>query len=191
MNEILLNELKKNDLNTYTDFFNFLSKDMTYGWVDNLTNIYYSVDENFASNYILQTPIEVFQKRLGICWDKSELVRAFLDTRNYLNKAYFYVFRDSPNEPCHSFNVIIENNEFIWLELSGSFKGIHKYNTLDDLLSDARKKIELHLSTVLNVVPNNYRKEAFELYEYNAPKNFHISASEWFKNCYSGNKIAL
>ena len=49
-----------------------LMDSINYGWVDNKGCIHKEVDDNFASSYILQSPKEVLNSKVGVCWDQVE-----------------------------------------------------------------------------------------------------------------------
>ena len=54
-----------------------LMEDINYGWVDKNGLIHNEVDDNFASLYMLQSPKEILNSKVGVCWDQVELERYY------------------------------------------------------------------------------------------------------------------
>lgn len=74
-----------------------------------------------------------------------------------------------------------KDNKYYWFEYSWeSFKGIHEYNSLKDLIIDVRD-YELN---------NNYNKNNLCIYDYKKPK-FHLNVMEFYKHYELGVNILL
>ena len=56
------------------NIMNELNK-IEYGWIDKNNNKYNEVNNLFSDNYILQSPEQVIENKIGICWDQVELER--------------------------------------------------------------------------------------------------------------------
>lgn len=52
-----------------------IMNNINYDWVDKNNKKHNLVDETFSDNYILQTPKELIENKLGVCWDQVELER--------------------------------------------------------------------------------------------------------------------
>ena len=140
-----------------------------YGWIDKNNNKYKTVDKSFSDNYILQSPKEVMQNKVGVCQDQVELERFYFKGNEWNIKTYFLVHYDNDKCPTHTFLTYEKNNKFYWFEHSWErFRGIHEYNTIKDLLFDVRDKF---INCELN---NKYTKSNLVLHEYKKPK-YHIS----------------
>ncbi len=144
-----------------------LMKDIDYGWHD--------IDDN----YMLQTPKEVINNKIGICWDQVELERFYFRCNDWNIETYFIVYYN--NEcPTHTFLTYEKNNKFYWFEHSWHiFEGIHEYNSKNDLLKDVKNKFIKH---ILN---NKCNENKIYIYNYNKPKA-HLNVQEFFKHCESG-----
>jgi hypothetical protein len=154
-----------------------------YGWVDKNNNIHKIVDEAFSSNYKLQSPKEVVQNKIGVCWDQVELERYLFDNTNLSYKTYFIVHYDNNKCPTHTFLMYEKNNKVYWFEHSWSkYKGIHKYNSMNELIKDVKHKF---ISTELN---SSYDEMNLVIYEYTKPK-YGISVSEFYKHCETGKQV--
>lgn len=162
-----------------------LMDDIEYGWIDKHNEKHSIVDESYSNNYILQNPREVIKNKVGVCWDQVELERYYLKANNWNIKTYFLVHYDENKCPTHTFLTYEKNNHYYWLEHAWeSFKGIHEYKTLKELLLDIKNKF---IKYELN---SNYKKENLVLYEYKRPK-YHISVQEFYKHCESGSIVNL
>jgi len=156
-----------------------------YGWVDKDNNKYDAVNELFSHKYILQSPKQIQESKIGVCWDQVELERYYFNNVQLPIKTYFLCHYDNDKCPTHTFLVYEVAKKFYWFEHSWEkYKGVHKYNTLKELLVDVRSKF---IETELN---NNYEKMNLILYEYIKPE-CGISVIEFYKHCESGINIDI
>ena len=160
-----------------------LMKNIKYGWVDKKNNKHSVVDETYSDNYVLQSPKEIIENKVGVCWDQVELERYYFQGWN--TKTYFIVHYDNEKCPTHTFLTFEKNNKYYWFEHSWEkFRGIYEYTPLKDLLLDVRNKF---IKYELN---NIYKKENLCIYDYKKPK-YHLSVLEFYKHCESGINISL
>lgn len=160
-----------------------LMQNIEYGWVDKKGNKHTIVNEGYSDNYILQSPKEIIQNKVGVCWDQVELERYYLKGNDWNIKTYFIVHYDEDKCPTHTFLTFEKNNEYYWFEHSWErFRGIHKYHNTEELLLDIKKKF------IINELQNQYNPSNLFLYEYKKPK-FHISTEEFYKHCEKGKQI--
>lgn len=160
-----------------------------YGYVDNNKNIYPDTLENWSSDfnklYHLQSPDELIKNEYGVCWDQVELERYYLNKKSIKSKSYFIIAYDKKQEPTHTFITAEENNNYYWLEHSWEpYKGIHEYETLNELLIDVKVKFE---ESIKNQNVKNYE---IAIYEYDKP-NYNISCTEFMSHCEKGLKINI
>ncbi|MCI8393862.1 MAG: ASCH domain-containing protein [Bacilli bacterium] len=152
-----------------------LMENIEYGWMDKQGSKHKIVDENYSDNYILQSPNEIIKNKVGVCWDQVELERHYFKGNDWNIKTYFIVHYDKAKCPTHTFLTFEKDNKYYWFEHSWErFKGIHEYNSLQDLLINVRDKF---IKYELN---NNYKK----------PK-FRLNVLEFYKHCENGNNISL
>jgi len=140
-------------------------------------------DRDFARFYYLQTPEELALSQCGVCWDQVEFERDFLEKRGVSVETYFVCTYDGDNLPSHTFLVVEENHQFYWFEHSwGEYKGICKYDSLKNLLSDVKKKfIDSHSASL----------DAYTfVYRYDKPQ-FHISCMDFYKHAERGSLMKL
>lgn len=162
-----------------------LMSDIEYGWVDRNNNHYRNSEDLFSLNYRLQSPKEIIENKIGVCWDQVELERYYFDSANLNIKTYFICHYDNDKCPSHTFLTFEKDNNFYWFEHSWEkFRGIHKYNSLKELLIDIRKKF------IKTELKNKYNKDNLMIYEYNKPK-FNISCIDFCKHCENGKNINI
>ena len=161
-----------------------LMNNINYGYIDINNNKYTIIDESFSNNYILQSPLEVINNKIGVCWDQVELERYYFKDSNYNIKTYFIVYYDNDKCPTHTFLTYNKYNKNYWFEHSWEiFKGIHEYNSLNNLLLDVKDKfIKYELNSI-------YNKDHLVIYEYTKP-NYHINVQEFYRHCENGKKIS-
>lgn len=162
-----------------------LMKNIEYGWIDKNKNKHNIVDDKYSDNYILQSPQEIIQSKMGVCWDQVELERYYFKNTNLNSKTYFLVYDDGNKCPTHTFLTFEKNDKYYWFEHSwGIFQGIHEYKSLKELLYDVRKKF------IINELNNKYIKSNLFLFEYEKPK-FHLTTQKFYDHCREGIEIKL
>lgn len=162
--------------------------DIEYGFVDNNQNIYpdnlENWDNNFGLLYRLQSPNELINNKYGVCWDQVELERYYLSQQNIESKSYFIIAYDNKQEPTHTF-IVVKKDKYYWLEHSWQpYRGIHEYNSIDELLYDVKEKFKKFIDDEKIV---DYE---IEIYEYTKPK-YHLNCIEFINHCTKGRKIDI
>ena len=160
--------------------------DIKYGFVDNNNNIYTSDMDDFNTKfdklYYLQEPTKLLDSKYGVCWDQVELERCYLDSLNIDNKSYFIIAYNKFQDPTHTF-MVANLDKYYWLEHAWEpYKGIHEYETLEDLLKDVKKKFEEEL------IMDNIKEYEIVIYEYEKPK-YNISCIDFMNYCEKGREI--
>lgn len=170
----------KRNLIDINNFFNYMQDNFYYGWIDKNKNRHYGVND--ADSYRLQSPIELLESHLGICWDMTELYRCFFEHMTSLKYETYYLFYDDNKGcPSHSILVFYNNNKTYWFEpmindKSCYYSGIHEYNNISDLLRDL-KDVFIKFSLINNLIPVDYDNKNFKLYKYKRPK-YHINGHQ-------------
>ncbi len=159
------------DRGTIENFFKYCQKNFNYGWIDQDGKL-----------YSLQSPEELMNSKLGICWDRTELYRDYFKNMTNLKYETFYLlYEDGAGCPSHTILVYYTNNKVYWFEpmFQGKncyYSGIHEYNNLNDLLHDF-KKIWIKNAIINDLIPKNYDKNSIFIYKYDKPK-YHINGYE-------------
>ena len=162
-----------------------LMEKIEYGWLDKKNNKHYKIDNSFCDNYILQSPQEIIQNKLGVCWDQVELERYYFKNNNLNIKTYFLVYYDNDKCPTHTFLIYKENNKFYWFEHSWEkYRGIYEYNNLTNLLLDVRNKF------IKDELDDSYIDSNLIIYEYQKPLS-HICTTDFYKHCENGIRVSL
>jgi len=83
-------------------------------------------DVEWYNSYILQTPQEVINNKLGVCWDDVEFERAYCK-KNDIPHSTFFIKTHYGDDSNHTVLVFkTEDNKFYWFEHSWHDKrGIH------------------------------------------------------------------
>lgn len=181
-----LEKLIKSDLNTIYDY---LKNKIEYGYVDNNGDKHFSFNSDDL-NYHLQTPEETLNRKIAICWDKTEVLRYYFESNDYEVHTYFiYLYITDDYCPSHSIIAYKNENKYIWFEPNKpiNFEGIREYETEEDLIRD------LERCFLANGFLNDFFNKDNDLkklvcYEYSKPK-FHIRGSEFYNHCRNGRKL--
>ena len=156
-----------------------LMNNINYGWIDKNHNKHINDYETFASDYILQSPEEVIQSSLGVCWDQVELERYYF--KDNIN-TYFIVNYDNNENPTHTFLTYQKDNKYYWFEHSFElYRGIHEYNSLNELLLDVKNKF---------ISFNKIDEDNISIYEYTKP-SYGITCEEFYQHATSGKEINI
>lgn len=160
-------------------------EDISYGWMDKYGNINNEVDESFSDNYILQSPKEIIDSKVGVCWDQVELERYLFKKNMEELKTYFICNYDGNKCPTHTFLTYKKDNNYYWFEHSWSkYKGIHKFNSIKDLLMDVNSKF------IESEAGNEYNEKNILIREYSKP-NPGLNVQEFYKHCEKEKVIEL
>lgn len=163
--------------------------EINYGFNLNNKNIYPNNDEewsnDFSKQYFLQSPNELKNSRLGVCWDQVELERYYFEKENIKCESYFIVEYDGLEYPTHTFMIVELNKKYYWFEHSWEpYRGIKKFDSLDEALLHIKDKF------IKMLVKRNISTEELVIYKYSKPK-YGISSEEFFKHCESGEQIII
>ncbi len=175
---------EKRDLsNNYEQEVMSLMNKIEYGWVDVSGKKHNSSDEDFSDNYRLQSPTEIINSRVGVCWDQVELERFYFN--DWKIQTYFIIHYDENKCPTHTFLTYEKNQKYYWFEHSwAKFRGIYEYETKKDLLRDVKNKF---IKFELN---NHFGEDNLFVYEYEKPQ-YHINVEEFYRHCESGKIIKI
>ena len=190
--ELLDNETRKlfeeaklyTNIKTPNELNEYMNKNILYGYLGKNNKIYMPNDSNFdkdwLDNYILENAFDILNTKVGNCWDQVEFERNWFENNNYEYKTiYHQVLLNYDNSyPTHTFLIYKENDKWYWFENAWEdMKGIHEYNTLEELLNDEYNKNIEFLKT-FNITAEEIEK--IKYFEFNKPKE-HISAMEYVK----------
>lgn len=145
-----------------------LVKDIEYGFIDSdgIVHTEDDIDYNecLLSKYRLLNGDKLLDISHGICWDLVEIERYYLDKFDYIDKSYAFVYYDKRMDPVHTIMTTILNNKYYWIESSWKdYKGIHEYDTLDEMLDDVKDKFIKSLDC------NEIDDKNLVIYKYNKP----------------------
>lgn len=148
-----------------------------YGFKDdNGFNIYKDPkrwDDDFEEFYYLLSPDELLKTRCGTCWEQVELERKLFTDAGIASETYFICTYAIDASPCHTFLVYKDNDKYYWFENSWyNYRGIHEYNSLNDLLLDVKDKFIKDynnlegMTFVTKYEQPPYHLKCSEMYEY-------------------------
>lgn len=140
-------------------------------------------DAEFGNIYHLLSPEELLDKKYGVCYDQVELERFLLEDRGIKACSYFIETVVEEGTYTHTFLVYKKANCYYWLEHSwGTYRGIHKYSSLKELLLDV--KIKFHQSHHIK------RKDCTFIYEYEKPVSG-LGSHEFYEYCTNSKLMKL
>ena len=165
----LISRVKK--LKTKYDVMKFLkSNKIEYGcrfhdgtYHKNLTNI------DFDKYMVLQTPDQVLENRLGVCWDLVELQQAIFDHIGLEYSSFFIgFFINKRNYPSHTLTILEEKDEYFWFEYSWfDYRGIHgPFGSKEEILVKALESFNINKFQEIHVAPLTRKTAGMTCKEY-------------------------
>jgi hypothetical protein len=133
-------------IKTPQELLDFMGKNIDYGFVgrnDRKKYIGGFEGKDMDREYFLQNPEEVIKSGVGTCWDTTELERNWFVKHGYECKAIFLFFAKEAfgHLPTHTLLAYKQEDTWVWFEYSfGVHRGIHEYDSFEDLVVDVRKK---------------------------------------------------
>lgn len=167
-------------LTSISNFFNYMQNKFEYGWIDQNENKHYGIND--AQSYSLQSPEELLETHLGICWDRTELYRCFFENMTSLKfETYYLFYDDNMGCPSHSILVFYDNDKVYWFEPMFNdkdcfYSGIHEYDSITKLLEDF-ENIFVKNAIINGLIPIDYNPANVKIYKYIEPKK-HINGYE-------------
>lgn len=121
-----------------------MSDHIEYGFIDKNNKRYKSdkeIQDNFYNKYRLQSPDQLIDSKLGVCWDQVELERACFKEMKYPFETY-YLEQINKSRSTHTFLTYWYKSKLYWFEHSYFHKlGIHgPYRSRTEIFED------LHMS---------------------------------------------
>jgi ABC-type bacteriocin/lantibiotic exporters, contain an N-terminal double-glycine peptidase domain len=115
------------ELVTPNKLLDFMSNNIEYGYVDRYNNKHINDLEDIYKNYILQSPQQLFESKVGVCWDQT-CFEAFV-FENYIKYPFSLFYVEQRNQMCntHTFLVYKRMNKYYYFENSyEKYRGIHE-----------------------------------------------------------------
>ncbi|MEG0026197.1 MAG: metallophosphoesterase family protein [Bacilli bacterium] len=184
---------KENNLTNIKNFFEFCKNNFDYGWTDRKGARHY--ESNNSKKYFLQSPLDLLESKISICWDRTELYRAFFSRLMIEYETYFlYYYINDNNCPSHSILVYYGNGKVYWFEPmfnneKYNYCGIHEYNNIEELLVDFKNQFTEN-GIANGFLPKDCKDENYSCYKYFEPK-YYINDSEFYNHCRKCEKIDI
>ena len=139
-------------IKTPEELFEFMSQ-IDYEWMDKDGNFHKDITPEMYENYSFMSPSEVLKYKKGICVDQTEFERDWFSKNGYEHKV-MNIQIDLENEsPGHAFLIYKDNDKYYWFEHAWyNEKGIHKYNTYEELINDIKNKFIVQENISSNLI---------------------------------------
>ncbi len=120
------------NLQNSNELFDFMMKNIKYGWLGNDNQLRINTIEDLKEKYMLSSVQEILDTGYGICFDQVELEREFFQRKGF-NIETYAIFN---NHMIHTFLTYEDNNVYVKFEHSSSkCRGIFEYSNMNDLLN--------------------------------------------------------
>lgn len=153
------------------------------GYVDKNKNKQIKCGYDFKAIYVLQSPKQVAENKIGLCFDQVEYERELISKMNITNRTYFIMYQDSDVGPAHAFLLFKDNNKYYWFENAWlKYRGIHEYDTKEEALLDIKYKF---IATL-----DSYTESKLRIYEFDKPRSG-INYVKYLGNAMNGKVIKV
>ena len=135
--------------NTYNIMIELDNPNSLMIWMkSNIKYGYRSIDDNklhdpsedaqyFSNNYRLQSPTQISQSKVGICWDQVELQRRWFEKHGIEHGIFYIELQGQEVTPTHTFLIYHMHDKYWWFEHSWvNMKCIRDYKDLRSALLD-------------------------------------------------------
>jgi len=117
--------------------------DIEYGWMDMDGIVHTGLDdgEDFYKYYRLQSPSQIWQSGVGVCWDQVEASRHSFE-RFAIPVYTLYIQASNPEKASHTLFLFKDGLQWYWLEGAwGDKKGIHRIGSIPRLIKYVGKNL--------------------------------------------------
>lgn len=174
-----------NNIKNPQELLKFMANNIKYGYVDKQSTPYFSFEE-WNKKCVVQKGKEIVKTLVGTCWDQVEFERLWFSKHNFESSTYFIWFECEKNLPTHTFLVYKQNNKFFWFENAfENERGIHEYNSLQNLFQDVKQK---HFNFCKDVSLDDFN--CLKIYEYSELKH-NMSVNEFINHATKNKKGVL
>ena len=176
-----------NNIKTPAELLNYMSKNITYGFVGKNGKKYYDMFSeewnDWYSQCFVQSGEEVLESKIGTCWDQVELERLWFEKNGYTIHTFFMWFEVNKENsyPTHTFLIYENDNKYYWFENSfEAERGIHEFDSLDDAIECVKSK-------QIKYTKNNFSDSSLDdmksltVYEYSKPAN-HLGVDDYLNH---------
>lgn len=124
---------KMKQLNTVDKLSNWMDKNMKYAFVTVDKKISDDFDHMYP-DYRLQSPIESFISKVGVCWDQAIFEKYMFNNIIHKKcKMYYIIQHDKECESTHTFIIYEDKNKKYYFENSfEKIRGVYEVNNLED-----------------------------------------------------------
>jgi hypothetical protein len=152
------------DIKTPEELYLFMKQNIKYGFVNDkkekcireeLGDKLY--EEILFSAYYLQSPLELLDSKLGLCFDQVEFERDWFLKHDYKVLTYYTNYHN------HVFLIYIDNKYHLFERTIKAYNGIYDFNSLEEALSFYVKKQEEIACKKLDIKLYQYDKLEYGL----------------------------
>ncbi len=133
------NVFTEGSINSPYDLLDYM-KPFKYGWFTRGGAVHDGSEEipgDFYHNFHLQSPHQLANSKVGVCWDYVELERQWFTENEYKFAIFYIMLNNGSTQPTHTFLVYNIGNHNYWFEFAWEkYRGIHRYNSVDVMIKD-------------------------------------------------------
>lgn len=149
-------------LDTPEKLLEYMSNNIEYGYLTRRGKIELEDYSDFYHQYRLQSPRQVVENRVGVCWDQVELERYIFSKYIKLPFETYYIVCNNRERGTHTFLIYKKDGKSYYFENSyEKFRGIKEFNNTKDIIKYVGA----------NVLADNPDATSYETFKYNKPRD--------------------
>ena len=125
--------------NNVNELMVWMQNNIHHGWRSSEDNKIHDIDnpEYFSKYYRLQSPTQLAESKVGLCWDQCELERRWFGKHGIEHGVFYIEIQGKDYAPSHTFLAYHMHDSYWWFENSWSdMRGIKRYDDLRSLIID-------------------------------------------------------
>lgn len=181
-----------NNIKDEYELLEFMKNNIKYGYVTKDGEKYFPGCKNYNEIWfdkgIVQTGENVSKTLVGTCWEQVEFERKWFTENNIKVRTFFLIYEmdEKNNYPTHTILTYEKNNKYYWFENAfESERGIHEYNSINELIIDVKNKY--HQSTIDMSIAKPEDINLIKIYEYKGLKE-NLSITNYLNHIQEGDK---
>ena len=142
-------------LNTVEKLFKWMNENVEYGYMNKNGDIILYPDMLY--NYKLQSPFELYNSKVGVCWDQAVFEQYIFKNIIHKECKLYYITQDNKISGTHTFIFYKDNRKWYYFENSyQKIRGIYKIDNFKDMIQ-----------YIINNMREDYPDNAIKVYEVN------------------------
>lgn len=160
------------------DLSKWMGNNIKYGFLGTDNKIHFDFNNQFE--YKLQSPYQVYNNKVGVCWDQTFFEKYIFQNQFHKDCNVYFIITDNDDNTTHTFITYKENNNICYFENSyEKYRGIHIFKTEKDVID-----------FVVSNMKSDFKFNKYEIHDIKGNPKYGCKGSEFFSFCLSQKNIS-